>query len=112
MVLIPGFGRQRQADLFEFKTSLVYKVGSRTARATWRNPVLKTKPNKQTQNGVSWDCLMLLPKKHLFAYVQDAGPISPISSSQTWQRCNLHFTIGQMRLIKIPWWGAGDLAQW
>lgn len=37
MVLIPGFGRQRQADLFEFKTSLVYKVGSRTARATWRN---------------------------------------------------------------------------
>jgi hypothetical protein len=37
----------------EFKSSLVYRVSSRTARATQRNPVLekktKTKTNKQTK---------------------------------------------------------------
>jgi hypothetical protein len=34
----------------EFETSLVYKVSSRTARATQRNPVLKkTKPKQQQQ---------------------------------------------------------------
>jgi hypothetical protein len=34
--------------LSEFETSLVYRVSSRTARATQRNPVLekKTKPNQ------------------------------------------------------------------
>jgi hypothetical protein len=43
-------GRGRQIS--EFKASLVYKVSSRTARATWRNPVLKnkTKQNKTKQN--------------------------------------------------------------
>ena len=35
--------RQRQADLCEFKASLVYRASSRTARATQRNPVLKKK---------------------------------------------------------------------
>jgi hypothetical protein len=29
----------------EFEDSLVYRVSSRTARATQRNPVLKTKPH-------------------------------------------------------------------
>jgi hypothetical protein len=40
-------GRGRQIS--EFEASLVYKVSSRTARATQRNPVLKkkTKTNKQ-----------------------------------------------------------------
>jgi hypothetical protein len=32
----------------EFETSLVYKVSSRTARATQRNPVLKNQKNKKT----------------------------------------------------------------
>jgi hypothetical protein len=32
----------------EFKASLVYRVSSRTARATQRNPVSKTTPPKQT----------------------------------------------------------------
>ena len=32
MPLIPAIGRQRQADLHESKTSLVYKGNSRTAR--------------------------------------------------------------------------------
>ena len=36
--------RQRQVDFCEFKTSLVYKASSRTARAvTQRNPVSKKK---------------------------------------------------------------------
>jgi hypothetical protein len=36
--------RQRQADLYDFKASLVYKESSRTARATQRNPVSKQQP--------------------------------------------------------------------
>jgi hypothetical protein len=48
MPLIPALGRQRQIS--EFKASLVYKVSSRTTRATQRNPVLKKlkkKPKKK-----------------------------------------------------------------
>jgi hypothetical protein len=44
-------GRGRRIS--EFEASLVYRVSSRTARATQRNPVskTKTKPNpKQQQN--------------------------------------------------------------
>jgi hypothetical protein len=46
MPLVPALGRQRQA-ISEFEASLVYKVSSRTARATQRNPVSKNQ-NKQT----------------------------------------------------------------
>jgi hypothetical protein len=42
--LIPALGRQRQAD---FEASLVYRVSSRTARATQKNPVLKKKKKKE-----------------------------------------------------------------
>jgi hypothetical protein len=39
--LIPALRRQRQADLCEFKASLVCRASSRTSRATQRgNPVL------------------------------------------------------------------------
>jgi hypothetical protein len=38
-------GRGRQIS--EFKASLVYRVSSRTARATQRNPVSKKKKTKQ-----------------------------------------------------------------
>jgi hypothetical protein len=38
-------GRQ----ISEFEASLVFKVSSRTARATQRNPVWKNQPNKQKQ---------------------------------------------------------------
>jgi hypothetical protein len=43
MLLIPALRRQRQkqVDLCEFETSLVYRGSSRTAKATQRNPVLK-----------------------------------------------------------------------
>jgi hypothetical protein len=46
--LIPALWRQRQEDLRVW-TSLVYRVSSRTARATQRNPVLEkqNKTNKQ-----------------------------------------------------------------
>jgi hypothetical protein len=43
-------GKQRQADLCEFEASLVYRVSSRTARATLRNPISnKTRKNKTKQ---------------------------------------------------------------
>jgi hypothetical protein len=44
--LIPALGRQRQA-ISEFEASLVYKVSSRTARATQRNPVSKNQKKKK-----------------------------------------------------------------
>jgi hypothetical protein len=37
--LIPALGRQRQAQISEFQASLAYRVSSRTARTTQRNPV-------------------------------------------------------------------------
>lgn len=46
--MIPALGRQRQADLYQFKAGLVYRVSSRTARVTQRNTVLKNKTNKQS----------------------------------------------------------------
>jgi hypothetical protein len=49
MLLIPAFGRQKQADICEFEASLIYRASSGTARATQRNHVLKNKQtNKQT----------------------------------------------------------------
>jgi hypothetical protein len=48
MPLIPALGG-RGRQISEFKTSLVYKVSSRTARATQKKPVLK-KQNKTKQN--------------------------------------------------------------
>jgi hypothetical protein len=48
--LITALERQRQADLCEFKDSLVYKVNSWTARvAVQRNPVLKNYPKKKKE---------------------------------------------------------------
>ena len=43
MPLIPALRRQREVDISEFEASLVYRVSSRTARATQRNPVSKNK---------------------------------------------------------------------
>jgi hypothetical protein len=37
-------GKQRQEDCSEFETNLVYRVSSRTAKATQRNPVLTPSP--------------------------------------------------------------------
>jgi hypothetical protein len=51
MPLIPELGGKGRW-ISEFEASLVYKVSSRTARATQRNPVSKnkTKQNKTKQN--------------------------------------------------------------
>ena len=41
--------KQRQADLCEFKASLVYKSSSRRARATRRNPISKNKKTNKNK---------------------------------------------------------------
>jgi hypothetical protein len=41
--------RQRQSELCEFESSLIYTVSSRIVKATQRNPVSKKKTNKQTK---------------------------------------------------------------
>jgi hypothetical protein len=47
MVLISAFGRQE--ELCKFEASLIYRVKSRIAKATQRNPISK-QTNKQTRN--------------------------------------------------------------
>jgi hypothetical protein len=49
--LIPALQRQRQADLCE--SSLVYRVSSKTAKATQRNPV--SKKEKRKKKGINYD---------------------------------------------------------
>jgi hypothetical protein len=52
--------RQRAKNLCEFEASLVYKVSSRTARATQRNPVLKhTHTHTHTHMLLKWILLYL-----------------------------------------------------
>ncbi|EGV96880.1 Forkhead-associated domain-containing protein 1 [Cricetulus griseus] len=46
-LLIPVLGRQRQVDLYEFKASLLYRMSSRTARATQETLSQKTKKKKE-----------------------------------------------------------------
>ena len=51
MPLIPALSRQKQVDLCEFKTSLVYRVSSRTAKtASQRSLVSKNKTKNRKQN--------------------------------------------------------------
>ena len=54
MSLIPALRKQRQADLCEFKASLVYRASSRISRATQRNPVSNKQISKQTKNWKKW----------------------------------------------------------
>jgi hypothetical protein len=39
----------RGRQISEFEASLVYRVSSRTARGTWKNPVLKKNPKPTNQ---------------------------------------------------------------
>jgi hypothetical protein len=58
--LIPALRWQKWAYLFEFETSLVYRVSSRRARATERNPVLKKKTKQQQKIYVClWACVFV-----------------------------------------------------
>ena len=45
--LILALGRQRQGDLYNLETSLVYIESSRTAWATQRSPILKKRKIKK-----------------------------------------------------------------
>jgi hypothetical protein len=49
--LILALGRQRQADLCEFKDSLVYRLSSRAAKVTQKNPVMKNKNKTKKKKG-------------------------------------------------------------
>jgi len=60
MTLIPELGRQRQADLCEFKVNQVYS--SRTAGATKRNPAWK-KQKQKTKSQVKANLAMVWQKK-------------------------------------------------
>jgi hypothetical protein len=51
--LVPELQRQRQVDLCEFETCLVYRASSRIARATQKNPVTKKKKKKKKSYGRS-----------------------------------------------------------
>ena len=46
--MIPVLGRQRQVNLCEFKTILVYRVSSRTAMTMYRDLTKQNKQNKIT----------------------------------------------------------------
>jgi hypothetical protein len=46
-------GRGRGRQISEVKASLVYRVSSRTARDTQRNPVLKRERKRERVNSVS-----------------------------------------------------------
>lgn len=48
--LIPALRRQRQVGLSEFEATLVYKVCSKTNRATHKNPESKTNKNKEKKS--------------------------------------------------------------
>ena len=50
----PRRGRQ----ISEFKASLVYRVSSRTARATQRDPVSRKRKEKKEGGGVGEECEM------------------------------------------------------
>jgi hypothetical protein len=62
MPLIAALGRQRQ-QISEFKASLVYRVSSRTTRATQRNPVLKSREGKEMKRKKSIKYIKKINKK-------------------------------------------------
>jgi hypothetical protein len=55
-----GRGRGRGRWISEFEASLVYKVSSRTARITQRNPVSKKKEKSKTK---LYNCLNILQEE-------------------------------------------------
>jgi hypothetical protein len=58
-------GRGRQIS--EFKASLVYRVNSRTVRATQRNPVSKqTNPNNSPTLGIQFRLVISVLRRHVF----------------------------------------------
>ena len=69
MPLILALRRQKQADIYKFEASLVYKESSRTTRAvTQRNHALKNQANKKESKSVRkaamGQALLLLESVH------------------------------------------------
>ena len=46
--LIPALGRQRQVDLYEFETSLIYRASSRTGTKTTEKPCFEKAKKKKS----------------------------------------------------------------
>jgi hypothetical protein len=77
MSLIPALGRQ----ISEFEASLVYRVSSRTARATQRNPVSKNKQtNKQTNKIDSFPLLKCISGSTSLVWMLYSSSTNPLTS--------------------------------
>jgi hypothetical protein len=66
-------GRGRQ--IFEFKASLLYRVSSRTAKATQKNPISKKQKNKKTTPSPT-----LKTRDTTYPYLQYLASLEPILS--------------------------------
>ena len=89
--LIPALGKQRQADP-EFEASLVYRVSSRTARATQRNPVLK-KTNKQINKQTNKIIIIIIKRNEKLVQL----PISVKFTSGAWNPDSLSWVLMTLR---------------
>jgi hypothetical protein len=85
-------GRGRQIS--EFKASLVYRVSSRTARATQRDPVSKNKKQKQTNKRIneikSWFFEKINKIDKPLSKLKDTETIPKLTKSETKERHNRH----------------------
>ena len=99
-------------DLFEFKTSLVYKVSSRTARTTQRNTVSKTQKkiisrtmDISSQNSPTISYFFLNEAEVMAAVLKSLRVCLPLLSSQfllpsnspPWPLCPRHPDIPQTK---------------
>ena len=88
--LIPALRRQSQADFREFKASMVYRVNSRTAKATER-PCLK---NKKIQNKTkTYESLRNKPREYKIrtATTHTHVPIHTTIQTTVFYRQAFHF---------------------
>jgi hypothetical protein len=76
MPLIPALGG-RGRQISEFKASLVYRMSSRTARATQRNHVSK---NQKKKNYISSICIVNVQRDEILLYPpKSASTVIPAS---------------------------------
>ena len=78
--LFGGRGRNRQIS--EFEASPVYRVSSRTARTTQRNPVLKKKKKKKKKKRKK---KTILTKEFLFVCITKLITIGFGTTDQLWK---------------------------
>ena len=78
---IPVIPSTQEADLYEFKASLIYRASFRIAKVTQRNLVLKNKTNKKQTNKKqrkrkmsSLEPSFPPPPEHLLAWVWQSLP--------------------------------------